>query len=177
MRDKPRSAHPLLLLTPLLLVAALCGSPREARAQVASASVGTVAGFVVGTYTMTAIYVAKARFGSYLFSLEEALSARFEILPVFAGPIAGGWLGARSSTALERAALHGGVGFVGGAAAGLLAGQLIWSDSDGRWAGAIIGSATGLLIGATLGALDGLDDPAAEPVPILEIRIPFGGGR
>jgi hypothetical protein len=126
---------------------------------------------------MTAIYVAEARTGRFLHSYDEILGFRPEILPVLAGGVAGGWLGAESGTALARAAGWGGLGLVGGAVLGAGAGHLIWRSSEGRWAGGIIGSAVGLVAGAILGAADGLDgrdDP--RPLALFSFTLPIGGG-
>jgi len=153
----------------------MLGVPGPSAGQAGPVTAGTAAGFVVGTYTMTAIYVAKARFGSYLYALDDALTLRPEILPIFVLPIAGGWLGAESTRALKRSGLWGGVGFAGGAALGALVGELVWKDDEGVWAGAIVGSAAGLLTGIVLGARDGLGDPSSSPVPILSLSIPLGG--
>lgn len=161
-------------------IAVSAGTPRPATAQAATGVVGAAGGLVAGTYTMTAIYVTKARFGHFLFSLDDALAPTPEILPLVAGPIAGAWLGAESGTALWRALGWGSVGFVGGAAVGVTVGHMIWGDDEGRWAGAIIGSAAGMLAGAVLGARDVLHESpegGASPTPVLSISIPLGGGR
>lgn len=166
----PRVLFPILLVGTLLFA-----YPRAASSQVAPVAIGTGAGLVVGTYTTTAIYVLKARFGSYLFSLGDAVAFRPEVLPVLITPAAGAWLGSRSTKALERAGLWGGLGFAGGAALGAVAGEVLWKDTEGRWAGAIVGSAAGLLVGVALGAVDGLDETPGEPIPVLSIRVPLGG--
>lgn len=148
-----------------------------AQSTVASAALGAGGGFVVGTYSMMAIYVTKARFGHFLFSLDEVLAIRPEILPVVAGPIAGAWVGAESSTALGRAVGWGSLGFVGGAAIGAGAGHLIWGTPEGRWAGGIIGSAIGLLSGVVLGGADALaEDDTGPSTTLFEFTIPMGGG-
>jgi hypothetical protein len=179
-RPKPRASVALGALA-LLTALAFATSPRPLQAQstVAKSAGGAAAGLVAGTYGMLAIYVTKARFGHYLFSAEDALAPRPELLPVVAGPITGAWLGQRSGTALGRSLGWGALGFAGGAAVGAGVGHLIWKDQEGRWAGAIIGSALGLLVGSVWGAHDGLEDssgPDAPAVPALEFRIPLGGG-
>lgn len=148
-----------------------------AAGQTVPAIVGTAGGFVAGTYVTTAVYVTKARFGRFLFSLDDALTFTPELLPMVAAPVAGGWLGAESKVALGRAVGWGAVGFFGGAALGVGAGHLFWGDVEGRWAGAIIGSAAGMLTGLILGALDGLDDGGGEAamMPVFSVRIPLGG--
>ncbi len=171
-----RAASLVGLSLALLLPGA--ASPPGAAGQTVPAIAGAAGGFVAGTYVTTAVYVTKARFGRFLFSLDDALTFTPELLPMVAGPVAGGWLGAESKVALGRAVGWGAVGFFGGAALGLGAGHLLWGDVEGRWAGAIIGSAAGMLTGVVLGALDGLDDEGGEPavVPVLSVRIPLGGG-
>ncbi len=169
-----RHAAVCLLLLSLPLV-----QPPKAAAQstVASGVLGAGGGFVVGTYSMLAIYVTKARFGHFLFSFDEVLQIRPEILPLVAGPIAGAWVGVESSTALGRSVGWGSLGFLGGGAIGVGAGHLIWGTSEGRWAGGIIGSAIGLLGGVVLGAKDAFDEGEPGPTTTLfEFTIPLGGG-
>ena len=171
-----RSPHRLLLL--LALVAGpLAFRPEPARAQVGTAALGAVGGFAVGAYTTLAIYVTKARFGRYLFSPDDLVSLSPEFLPVIVGPVAWGWIGAESGTALARSAGWGALGFVGGVAVGGLTGKLVSDSDEAPWAGAIIGGGVGLLTGAILGALDGFDDDGGEGVPLgVTISIPLGGG-
>jgi hypothetical protein len=131
---------------------------------------------VVGGYTTVGIYVTKARFGRFLFSPDELTSLRPEIVPVIVAPVAGAWLGAESSTALARSAGWGALGFVAGAAVGGLTGKLVSDSDEAPWAGAIIGSSAGLLAGAILGAVDGLDDRGGGPPVALSWSFPVGGG-
>lgn len=165
----------------LILVALVVssGAARAASAQRASTIAGAAGGLIAGGYTMTAVYVAEARFGHFLHSYDEMLAFRPEILPVIAGGVAGGWLGAESGTALARSAGWGGLGLVGGAALGAGLGHLIGRSSEGRWAGGIIGSAVGLVAGAILGAADALDDesdPGALPQTLFSVSLAVGGG-
>ena len=171
-----RSPHRFLL--PFLVAAvALTFRPEPARAQVGSAALGAVGGFAVGAYTTLAIYVTKARFGRYLFSPDDLVSLSPEFLPVIVGPVAWGWIGAESSTALARSAGWGALGFLGGVAAGGLTGKLVSDSDEAPWAGAIIGGGVGLLTGAILGALDGFDDGDGGGVPVgVSVSIPLGGG-
>lgn len=175
----PRSRRSLnRLFAPFVVVAvALAVRPEPARAQVGSAAVGAVGGFAVGAYTTLAIYVTKARFGRYLFSPDDLVSLSPEFLPVIVGPVAWGWIGAESSTALGRSAGWGALGLIGGAAAGGLTGKLVSDSDEAPWAGAIIGGGIGLLTGAILGALDGFDDDGGEGLPVgVTFSIPLGGG-
>lgn len=176
--------HPAPTLRPLARRAALIavsvaalGLPAPASAQVVPTIVGTAGGLAAGVYTTVAVYVTKARFGSYLFSVDDLVSIRLETVPVAALPVAGAWLGQQSGEAVWDAALWGGVGFLGGAVAGAGAGELIWGTEEGRWAGAIIGSALGMLTGATLGARGALDDSRSDPAPVtFSFTLPLGGG-
>lgn len=156
MPPQPRLRH---LLTLFVTVAAvLTCRPTPAAGQVGTAIVGATGGLAAGLYTTTAIYVTEARFGRYIFSVDDVLRVNLRLLPMVVEPALGGWLGAKSGRALGRAALWGGVSFFGGAAVGAGAGHLIWRTSEGRWAGAIIGSALGLIAGATVGGRSGLRD-------------------
>jgi hypothetical protein len=161
-----------LILIPLVILA----RPGSARAQAGPAVLGAAGGFAAGVYTTVAIYVTKARFGRYLFSVDELISIQPEILPAVALPVAGAWLGAESGTALWRAAGWGSLGLLAGAGAGALTGAVVSDSDEAPWAGAIIGGGLGLLGGMALGALDGLDDGTAGGAPVsLSISFPLGG--
>lgn len=143
----------------LSLSAAVAG-PSSADAQAGPAVLGAIGGFAAGTYTMVGVYVAEARLGRYLYSLEEALSPRLEMLPIVAGPVAGFALGLQDNDRLESAGLWGGVGFATGVAVGIPAGRLLWGSGEGVWAGGIIGGALGLVTGIVVGAsLEDSDEP------------------
>jgi hypothetical protein len=168
----------LVLLVAVAVV--LACRPRPAAGQIGSAILGATGGLAAGLYTTSAIYVTEARFGRYIFSVDEVVSVNVRFLPMVVEPVLGAWLGARSGRALARAGLWGGVSFIGGAAVGAGAGHLIWRTSEGRWAGAIIGSALGFLTGATLGGRSGLRDAErrgdARPVT-FSISFPIGRSR
>lgn len=168
------------LTVPLVVAAILAARPGPTAAQAIPAVAGAAGGLVAGLYTTTAIYVIEARFGHYLFSPDEVLTWNPRLLPLITGPVAGGWLGAKSGHALGRAALWGGVGFLGGGVLGLGAGHLIWENDEGRWAGAVIGSALGFVAGAVVGGVAGLeddDDGASGAAMTLALSIPVGGAR
>lgn len=152
--------------------------PGSAAGQVGSAFVGATGGLAAGLYTTTAIYVTEARFGHYIYSPDEVLTLNPRLLPMVVGTVAGGWLGAESGHALGRAGLWGGVGLLGGATLGLGVGHLVWDTSEGRWAGAVMGSALGLLAGAVLGGREGLDDDDGggdAAAMTFAVSIPVGG--
>lgn len=131
----------------------------ELHGQAIPAVLGGVGGFAAGTFTMVGVYVAEARFGKYLYSMDEVLSPRFEILPMVAGPVAGVSLGISNNDRLESAGLWGGVGFLAGTAIGVPLGRLVWGPGEGVWAGGIIGGAVGLVAGFVSGALQEPDVP------------------
>lgn len=176
MRSERRPLRHRLTLTPLLALSLLLLRPHSVEGQAGAAVLGGVGGLVVGGYTTVAIYVTKARFGRYLFSPDEFLALRPETLPVIVTPVAGALLGLESSVALGRSAGWGALGFITGAAVGGLTGKLLSDSEEGPWAGAVIGSGAGLLVGVVLGAIDGLDDDGAAAPLAFSWSIPWGGG-
>lgn len=173
-------------LRPLGLLMALCISvtalPRDASAQLLPATLGFTGGLIGGAYVTTGAYVFKSRAtGWVLHSPADLLSPRLEALPVVIGPVAGAILGYRDRRRLAAAMTWGGVGLVSGAFVGAGFGQLIWNDSEGRWAGGTIGSAAGLAIGVIVGALTHRDEEEAGAgqggarAPYVTFSIPLGG--
>lgn len=155
------------------------GKSRIAAAQGVPAAYGLVAGTFGGAYVTTGVFVARARAGSYLYSLDDALAPRWEMIPAVVMPVGGFLLGLDDGQRLASSIAWGGAGFAAGALVGLGAGELFGTTSQGRWAGAIIGSAAGLLAGSIYGALtyDAPDEPArfdgGAGTPALVIRIPW----
>jgi hypothetical protein len=165
----------------LLLVAAFhAGMPRAADAQGVPAAYGFVAGTFAGAYVTTGVFVAKARAGSYLYSLDDALAPRWEMIPVVAIPVGGFLVGLNDGQRLASSIAWGSAGFAAGALVGLGAGELFGTTGQGRWAGAIIGSGAGLLAGSIYGAVsyDGpaelarFDGPGGAP-PAFVVRLPL----
>jgi len=163
----------------LLVIVGLLGTPRPSAAQAGAvpAAYGLFTGTVAGVYVSTGIFVAKARTGAYLYSLEDALSLRWELAPVVVMPIGGVVLGLDDDQRLANSLKWAGAGFVAGAAVGIGVGSLFHETGEGQWAGGVIGSAAGLLAGSIYGALshDGGDggDGGGPEVPVLSFRIPF----
>lgn len=164
----------------LLVAGTFGGTPRTASAQGVPAAYGLIAGTFGGAYVTTGVFVAKARAGSYLYSLDDALAPRWEIVPAVAMPVGGFLLGLDDGQRLASSLAWSSAGFAAGALVGLGAGELFGTTNQGRWAGAIIGSAAGLLAGSIYGALT--YDPPAEPAspdvpnlepPVLVIRLPL----
>ena len=166
-------------LTILLLAATLgVARPATAEAQAVPAAYGLITGTISGVYVSTGIFVAKARAGSFLYSLEDALTVRWELAPAALMPLTGVVMGIDDGQRLAQSIKWGGIGFATGAAAGLGVGLLL-SNGEGReseWSGAIIGSAAGLLVGSIYGALsyDGDDEGgSAGGLGSFTIRVPL----
>jgi len=158
----------------LVLVSACLGwSPRTASAQAVPAAYGLVTGTVSGIYVSTAIFVAKARTGAYIYSLDDALAPRWELIPVAIMPIGSLVVGLDDGQRLANSVRWAAAGFATGAVVGLGLGTLLRADGgEGQWAGAIIGSAAGLLAG-TLYGLVSYDGDQGDPSggPMLTFRI------
>lgn len=153
---------------------ALLTSPGRAEAQAVAGLYGVITGTAGGVYTSTAIFVAKARTGSYVYSIEDALTPRWELIPVAGMAIGGGVIGLTDEQRLANGVKWGAAGFAAGAIVGLAAGTLFASDehrSEDQWAGAIIGSAAGMLAGSIYGALAYDSDPDGGAIPLVSIRL------
>ncbi len=163
----------------LLLAAFTLARPAKAEAQAVPAGYGLLAGAAGGVLVTTGVFVAKARAGSYLYSLDDALAPRWELIPAVAMPIGGFTMGLDDGQRLARSIAWGGAGLAAGALVGYGVGDLFGETSQARWAGAVIGSAAGLLGGSILGAASYDTDPrtgAPEPAagsPTLVIRLPL----
>jgi len=159
------------VLAPLLVLGVALAAPRAAQAQKAvPVLVGGMGGLAAGTYVSLGVVAAEARAGRYLSSPYDAFG--FRSVPVLVGVAAGVVLGAvdedRLYDAMKTSVAAGAVGF----GAGWFAGRSIWEDRGGRWAGAVIGSAAGIVLGGVVGAIasdggkDDPADPAGEGLPI-----------
>ena len=154
------------------------GNPSRGHAQAVPAAYGLVAGATGGVLVTTGVFVAKARAGSYLYSLEDALAPRWELIPAVAMPIGAVAMGLDDGQRLARSIAWGGAGFAAGALAGYFVGDLFGETSQARWAGAVIGSAAGLLGGSIWGAASYEADPSTETAPAtgspgLVVRVPL----
>lgn len=158
----------------MLVAAGLFATPRPSAAQAVPAAYGLFVGTVGGVFATTGIFVAKARTGAYIYSLEDAIAPRWELVPVAVMPIGGLVLGLADDQRLANSIKWAGAGFVAGAAVGLGIGTLFDDTGEGQWAGAVIGGAAGLLAGSVYGAL-AHDDGEGGGVegPVLSFRVPF----
>lgn len=110
-------------------------------------TVGGVVGVGVGFFLTLAIFVAEARAGRYVYSLDDLTLWRWEALPTWTGLVTGAvvaWRAPRLAwgvlwRGLAVAALAG--------AAGWGVGPLVWVGRSAPWAGAVLGAAGGLLVG------------------------------
>ena len=109
-------------------------------------------GAVVGFTVTLALVVTEARFGRYIFGLEDLLAFRFDLLPIPLGAWAGFRLHHRRSHTVGWATVLGLLGLVVVAVIGAVLGTIVWRDSAGPWAGAVIGGALGL-VGGCIGSL------------------------
>jgi hypothetical protein len=116
------------------------------------AALATVGGLVMGFIVTLAIVVAKARFGTYIFALEDLVAFRWELLPIILGAAAAFRLALRRPHAVAWATVAGFVAMVLGIVLGALLGPVIWGDGAGHWAGGVIAGAVGL-VGGSVGSL------------------------
>jgi len=163
----------------LIALALVCVPAARAGAQVLRATAGAVGGLVAGVIVTTGTVVLEARMGRYIYSLDEMVAIRPEVIPVIAGPVIGALLGVKSPAALERAGVGAALGLAGGIVIGAVAGSVVWPTPEGRWAGGIIGGATGMLAGAILHATlgSGNDEGPSAPTATFAIRLPWSGRR
>lgn len=174
-----------LASTLLVLTAAGLGHPRTAASQAVPAAYGALSGAAAGVLVTTGIFVAKARAGSYIYSLDDALAPRWELVPTLAMPVGGVMIGLDDEQRLARSIAWGGAGFAVGGLLGYGIGDLFSGTDQGKWAGAIIGGAAGVLAGSIYGVLSydpekspgGPGDPTASArrraAPLLSVRLPL----
>lgn len=169
----------------LVLTTAGLGQPKTAASQAVPAAYGAISGAAAGVLVTTGIFVAKARAGTYIYSLDDALAPRWELVPTLAMPVGGVVIGLDDEQRLARAIAWGGAGFAVGGLLGYGIGDLFSDTDQGRWAGAIIGGAAGVLAGSIYGVLSydsgkspgDPGDPTASarrgPAPLLSVRLPL----
>lgn len=155
----------------LALTAAGLGKPSTAASQAVPAAYGALSGAAAGVLVTTGIFVAKARAGSYIYSLDDALAPRWELVPTLAMPVGGVLLGLDDEQRLARTIAWGGAGFAVGGLLGYGIGDLFSDTDQGKWAGAIIGGAAGVLAGSIYGVLS--YDSGEGAAPLLSVRLPL----
>jgi len=161
-RDRGRG-RPGRRFVPAFALAALASgwTPAQAHAQDAiPILVGGAAGLLAGGYVSVGVITAEARTGRYLHSAEDALG--FRSLPVLIGGGTGVVLGAIDDRRLYNAMIGSVAAGALGFGVGWLIGTQTAEDPGSPWAGAVIGSAAGIVLGGVIGMLvPGGDDDAA----------------
>jgi hypothetical protein len=113
----------------------------------------TLGGAVMGFIVTLALVVLQARFGKYIFAMEDLMALRWDLLPIPLGAVAGFRLARHHHHAVPWATICGVGGMLVGVVAGALLGPVIWGDGAGHWAGGVIFGATGLVAGTLLSRL------------------------
>lgn len=113
-------------------------------------ALATLAGAVMGLVVTLALVVLEARFGTFIFALEDLLAFRWDLLPIPLGAFGGFRLAQKRHHALPWATVWGIGAMILGIAIGALVGPAIWGAGVGAWAGGVIGGALGLVTGAVL---------------------------
>lgn len=111
-------------------------------------TLATVGGAVMGFIVTLALVVAQARYGKYIFAMEDLLGFRWDLLPIPIGAAAGFRLARKRPHAVAWATVAGFGGMAVGIVAGALLGPLLWGDHAGHWAGGVIAGALGLVAGS-----------------------------
>lgn len=111
---------------------------------------GLVVGALYGFLLTVVIFVARARAGIFVFSLDDITTLRWEIIPTLLGLVGGAVLGWRDARVLWRTALAGLVGAVPAGVIGWFVGGAVWLGSAGPWAGMVIAVGVGLVTGLGL---------------------------
>lgn len=113
---------------------------------------GALVGALLGFYLTVAIFVAKARVGLYVYSLEDITAFRWEMLPTAAGLVVGALLGGKDPRRLGMVVGWAMVGALVAIPVGWFGGPGFWPGRSAPWAGAALAAAMGLLCGGALGA-------------------------
>ncbi len=157
-----------------LIAATVLPAPVVAQNRILPAAVGALAGMGAGGYVAVGVVTLRARRGRYLFAFKDAFG--WDSAAIFAGGGTGIVLGAWDPRRLRNTILSTtGLGVVG-TGVGALVGHQIWPPPEGKWAGAVVGGAVGVLTGAVVGVLLPADFSGGETksgLPFL-VRIPVG---
>lgn len=155
-----------------LTVLAVVASGRPLGGQAIPITLGTAGGLAAGAAISGGIFVAEARAGRFIYSVDEFLERRLELIPLPVGLATGMALGAADPDRLVDTAIGAFAGLAAGCTVGYVVGGEIWDEPEGPWAGLVIGGAGGILIGSVVGALlhDGGSD-SAEPATFARVPI------
>ena len=108
----------------------------------------TIGGAVMGFIVTLALVVAEARFGKFIFAMEDLAAFRWDLLPIPIGAVAAFRLARRRHHAVPWATVCGVVAMLTGIVVGALVGPVLWGDGAGHWAGAVLAGALGLVAGS-----------------------------
>ncbi|MEO5824297.1 MAG: hypothetical protein ABIR59_00230, partial [Gemmatimonadales bacterium] len=111
-------------------------------------ALATFGGAIIGFVVTLAIVVAEAQVGQFIFSVEDLLAFRWEVLPVPLVALAAFQLARQRPGAMAWATISGFGGMVVGAVIGAGVGGAMLAAGAGSWAGGVIGAAVGLLVGS-----------------------------
>lgn len=168
----------VLVLLGLIFAGDVVHAPRPVAGQlpdmqVLPALIGGAAGLAAGGYVAIGIVTLQARRGRYLYSSEDALG--WHATPILVGPSVGFLIGLFDEERLRRTVIGGAVGGFTSMGVGMVIGDYVWAPPEGRWAGAVIGSAAGLLGGSLIGAVWPAPDDSEAPTDQAQARsIPIG---
>ena len=127
--------------------------PAAAQNSFAHGTIGSVGGLIAGTTVTLGLIVANARMErDFIHGPEDMFSLQGVPIPV--GLIAGGVLGASDPARAEQVGYYTAAGMALGSGLGAIIGEAMTDDDpSGKWAGGVMGSAAGVLLGILIGSL------------------------
>ncbi|HSM05615.1 MAG TPA: hypothetical protein VK858_13455 [Longimicrobiales bacterium] len=131
--------------------------------------VGVLLGTFLGFFVTMAIFVAQARQGIYLFSLDDISPVHWEAVPTYLGSVAGGWAGWHGRRVLVPGAGFAVAGALLLAIVGWFVGSWLWPETSGPWAGAVMAAALGIVAGvAAAGVRIARDEEVGSVEEVVE---------
>lgn len=116
---------------------------------------GAAIGGVLGFFLTVAIFVAEARVGRYVYSLDDVTAFRWEMAPTMIGILLGGNLAWGRLRAFSRGVALAIAVAVVAVPIGWFVGPWLWDGRSAPWAGAVLAAAMGLLIGLGVAIMRG----------------------